>query len=122
MGQADRVAEQRQQNRCPQPDTRGRSCDGRQEGQRFAARTCQERIAHPHGVEAGLFGMPGSADEKGKVAVCPQQGFAGRKQEAGGAKRLTHGYAGRLSERNRSQLVPMIPSTCAALKCLRSLR
>jgi hypothetical protein len=77
------MPEQWQQHRRAKGDSSRRAGDGGQQGKGFAARTRQERVSGPNRVVSGLFGPPRRLDEKGQVALRPQQGLSGREQQPG---------------------------------------
>ena len=54
----------------------GEQCDG------FAPRTGEQRVADPYRVITVLLGPPSRLNQKGQVAVRPQQDLARRKQKA----------------------------------------
>src|SRR6266702_2723995 len=70
------MPKERQQDGSAEPDASRRPGNGGEEGEGFAARTRQQRVAYPHGVVAGLLVPPRRLDKQPQVAVRPQQDLA----------------------------------------------
>jgi hypothetical protein len=76
------VSQERQQDRRTKRDAGRRTRNRGKEGQRFASRTGQQRVADPYRVVAGLFGVPSRINDKFQVAVRPQQDLPRGEQKS----------------------------------------